>query len=126
MLLRLMIITFMLSLISCASTVPKALDRLQVGMDKDDVLRLAGNPKRTFRSQGQDHWIYTYYIDDQEWRRDVVFESQRVIRVTRATPTAKEKRGLEDAETMEEFESKARSRQKASDFQYIDGGPAED
>lgn len=101
-----------LVLAGCSSTpVQKSLDQIGPGMDKDQVLEKAGNPKRTYREEMQDHWIYVYFTDQKEWHREVVFESGKVVKVT--SPTGKEQweKDLDKANTMEEFEQKAREHQ---------------
>lgn len=116
------VILFLLTLCGCATSVPRALDDVRPGMDKDRVLETAGNPKRTFREAMQDKWIYTYFEKDQEWRRVVVFEEGKVLRVTR--PVGKEDwvKDLERSSSMEEYEHKARALQKrAENFKSIDG-----
>lgn len=73
-----------LLLSACASvSVEDSLEKLKVGMDKDEVLRSAGNPKRTFREKGQDNWIYVYFRGDTEMNRIVRFEDGKVARVDR-------------------------------------------
>lgn len=113
-----------LLLAGCATNVPRALDAVRPGMDKDKVLESAGNPKRTFREASQDHWIYTYFQNDREWRRDITFEDGKVLRITR--PLAKEDwvKELEKSNSMEEFEHKTHEHQKkAGQFKSIDGQP---
>lgn len=44
--------------IACASNQPQSLRKVSVGMDKSDVLDLAGNPTRKARVLGQDRWTY--------------------------------------------------------------------
>ena len=53
-------------------------------MDKAAVLETVGNPKRTYRDRGEDHWIYVYFDGERELSREVVFEGGKVERVTRA------------------------------------------
>lgn len=73
-----------LLLSACATmSVEESLDKLKVGMDKDEVLRSAGNPRRTFREKGQDNWIYVYFHGDTELNRIVVFEDGKVAKVNR-------------------------------------------
>lgn len=115
-------IVLLLTLSGCASTVPRALDDVRPGMDKDRVLETAGNPKRTFREAMQDHWIYTYFEKDQEWRRIVIFEDGKVVKITRAVGKDDWVKDLERSTSMEEFEHKARAFQKrAQNFKSIDG-----
>jgi outer membrane protein assembly factor BamE (lipoprotein component of BamABCDE complex) len=111
-----------LLLTGCAGSLPRALDGVKVGMDKDQVLETAGDPKRTYREAMQDHWIYVYFEHDREWRRDVVFEEGKVAKITR--PLGKEEwvKDLEKTKSMEEYEQKAREHQKKSEkFKSIDG-----
>lgn len=42
----------------CSTPQSKALKEIQVGMDKADVLEIAGNPSRITRHLGQDRWSY--------------------------------------------------------------------
>lgn len=72
-------------LTACASmSVEKSLESVAAGMDKAQVLERAGNPKRTFRENSQDHWIYIFFRGDQEFNRIVVFDEGKVVRVTKA------------------------------------------
>ncbi len=115
-------------LIAGCTTFSQSMDRIRAGMDKDEVLSRLGSPKRTFRENGLDNWIYLYFQGDQEFRRDVVFESGKVIRVTRATLSRKSSfhLELENSNSVEEFEAAVRAQQKKSEgFKYIDGGPNE-
>jgi len=78
----------MLLLAACSSLpVQTALERVQVGMSKPEVLEVAGSPKRTYREHSQDHWIYVYFENDREIHRVVVFEAGKVAKVHR--PRAK-------------------------------------
>ena len=79
MLMKLLIPIFIGALSSCATaTVERDLTKVKPGMDKDAVLALVGNPKRTFRAQSKDHWIYAYYRADRQFAQTVTFESGRV------------------------------------------------
>ena len=80
----LILVTF---IVGCASTGANILEGIREGMDKDEVLRSAGNPRRTYRTSGQDHWIYTFYQGDQEFSRTVDFEEGKVTKIGR--PVAK-------------------------------------
>lgn len=124
---RLWVICATIALAGC-TTFSQTMDRIKPGMDKDEVLSRLGNPKRTFRENGLDNWIYMYFQDDLEYRRDVVFENGKVIRVTRGTLARKSSfhLELENSNTPEEYEAAVRAQQKRSNgFKYIDGGPNE-
>jgi hypothetical protein len=62
--------------------VDEGLSRVKTGMDKDSVLNLAGNPKRTYRADSKDHWIYTYFRSEREYVQSVTFENGRVTGIT--------------------------------------------
>lgn len=44
--------------VACTTPQSKALKEIHVGMDKADVLEIAGNPARISRHLGQDRWTY--------------------------------------------------------------------
>lgn len=102
------------------TTLQDSLKQVRAGMDKGEVLQILGNPKFTFRENSQDHWAYFYEQGGQEWRRDVVFENGRVIRVTKPLTKEKWQKELEGSNNIEEFEAIARERaRKSSKFQDI-------
>lgn len=109
---NLFIANLILATIGCTTNMAKSLDQIKPGMDRDDVLEIAGGPKRTFREVGQDHWIYVYYVNNQPWLRDVVFSDGRVDRVTAPQSKDTSLKDLESAKTFEEYEQKVRARQK--------------
>jgi outer membrane protein assembly factor BamE (lipoprotein component of BamABCDE complex) len=113
-----------LTAVGCTS-ISQSLQQIRAGMDKGEVLQIAGDPKFTFRENSQDHWAYFYETNGQEWRRDIVFENGKVIRVTKPTSGKnKTQREIENSQNMEEFEAIAREQQRRSDnFKYIDGLP---
>ena len=113
-----------LVLLSCASNPPHDLEQVHMGMDKDKVLEVAGNPKFTFRDNMQDHWVYTYFSKNQEWRREVVFDEGVVTRLTQPLGKNDWVKDLEKSANMEEYEKKARDHQKkAGQFKSADGQP---
>lgn len=63
---------------ACATPVHKRLEKLQPGMDKTQVLDLAGTPKRTARQDNGDLWTFEYYIGNQHFERDVHFNEGHV------------------------------------------------
>ncbi len=81
---RVGIFLFALLIVGCATSGTSVVDRLREGMDKDEVLREAGDPKRTYRSNGQDHWIYVHYKKSEEYTRTVSFEDGKIVKIGRA------------------------------------------
>jgi outer membrane protein assembly factor BamE (lipoprotein component of BamABCDE complex) len=120
---RLWILGVIVAVIGC-STISESMQHVRTGMDKAEVLNILGDPKFTYRENSQDHWAYFYNANNQEWRRDIVFENGKVIRVTKPTSGKNKSQKLESSENMEEFESIAREQQKPrGEFKYIDGQP---
>jgi outer membrane protein assembly factor BamE (lipoprotein component of BamABCDE complex) len=82
---RILLTALLLSMLTaCASSPYAGSEDLREGMDKDEVLNTAGNPKRTFRSNGQDHWIYVFFKGNEELSRQVSFEDGKVVKIGRA------------------------------------------
>lgn len=96
----------------CSTSPAKALDGLRPGMDKAMVLDKVGSPSRTFRENGQDHWVYVYWRNDREWLRDVIFEDGRVAKVTRGVAKDPNMKELQNTNSLEEYEKKVREMQK--------------
>ena len=107
--------------LGCATSIPEGLNQVRTGMDKDEVLRKIGNPKRTFRLEGRDHWTYIYFSNNDEWRRDVIFENGKVVKVTRPVNKANWMKEIEGASTFEEYEQLARAHQlRSSRFKTLE------
>ena len=86
LLLRIGIMLMVLVSAACASNQKNAADLLRVGMDKAAALDKAGNPKRTYRTNSQDHWIYIHFRGNQEFSRTVTFEDSKIVKIGPAIP----------------------------------------
>lgn len=62
-----------LFLSGCAYSQKKQFDKVQVGMEKNDVLELMDSPQRTQRWHGMDRWTYIFYENDQRQEKEVHF-----------------------------------------------------
>lgn len=74
------IILFLL-LNSCATNMSQQFARIQVGMEKDQVLALMDSPQRTQRWKGQDHWTYIFYDKDIRQEKEVHFDLGKAVYV---------------------------------------------
>lgn len=83
---RIACIFTLLMLTACATPLAQKLERIRPGMDKAEVLEAAGDPKRTFRTNSQDHWIYVFFRGNREMLRTVIFEGGKVLKILPATP----------------------------------------
>jgi outer membrane protein assembly factor BamE (lipoprotein component of BamABCDE complex) len=102
-----------LILVSCSSKpFPEGLNDARVGMDKDAVLNLGGNPTRTYHEKGQDHWIYDYFNEGQRFGRHIVFKDGFVVTIGPAFAKKASSDGVsEEAETPEQLEKELRQTQ---------------
>ncbi|MGE0763592.1 MAG: outer membrane protein assembly factor BamE [Bdellovibrionales bacterium] len=75
---------------ACASPAHQNLEKLQTGMDKTQVLDLAGNPKRTVRQNDGDLWTFVYYIGDRHYEKDVRFTNGHVAAISPAREVSAE------------------------------------
>ena len=99
------------------------LDRIHVGMDKGQVLELVGNPKRTFHSEGRDHWTYQFYEYEREMLTQIDFRDGHVVKVGQPSLRRGFVNTLENAESMEDYERAVKDHQKkSSGFQDVPGG----
>ena len=112
---KLVIFGLILILVGCATPTHRNLEKVQLGMDKTQVLDLAGNPKRTVRRDDGDLWTFVYYVGNQHYERDVRFSEGHVavISVAREVnpPAAQGEAVLNDYENLvQEAESKRASK----------------
>lgn len=100
-------LAFVLGLAGCASTPEESLSLIQVGMDKDDVLKSSGSPWITRRINSEDLWVYRFYKQNQEYRKELRFKEGRVVAVGPHLPHPNPNVELENAEDLESFKKAA-------------------
>ncbi len=96
---------------ACASA-SLTTSHVREGMDKDQVLELAGSPKRTYRTNSQDHWIYVSFKNNDEYTQDLTFEEGKLVRVGRPMNKLNWDKELEKM-------------RHEDGFKTIDGGPSD-
>ena len=105
-----LLISLLLS--GCATPLHRRLEKLQTGMDKAQVLDLAGTPKRTLRQDNGDLWTFEYYIGNQHYERDVHFNQGHVALIFAAReinpPARPEDAVLHDYERLVKESKKSR------------------
>ncbi len=99
--------------VGCASGQKHNLDALSVGMDKDDVLRLSGNPWITRRVNNQDLWIYRFYKNEQQYRKKLHFKQGRLVAISPTQPHPAPEDQLIEADSIDEYK-KAANKQNQS------------
>jgi outer membrane protein assembly factor BamE len=68
--------TFMF--IACVSP-QKRFNKIQLGMEKDQVLDLMESPQRVERVHDTDRWTYIYYDHDQRVEKEVQFSDGKAV-----------------------------------------------
>lgn len=67
---------------ACQMSPVRQFSKLQVGMEKDQVLAVMGSPQKTLRRAGQDRWSYVFYDEDnKKVQKEVRFENGFAIHV---------------------------------------------
>ena len=102
------LIGFIFNLSGCATPLPRALDKVEMGMAKDEVLEIAGNPRRTRRWKGKDEWTYVYYVDNQEKHTEIHFDQGKVVFKGDRDKAVNLKEQVEKSRTLEEYEYRAK------------------
>lgn len=74
-------------LASCATTTQRAMEKIEVGMDKAQVLSIAGDPETTERNDGSDEWTYAYYISKSKEFTKVFFKYGKVTKIEDYDPS---------------------------------------
>lgn len=69
-------------LLSCASPSHRAVERINIGMEKSDVLDILGSPTRTERARNGDRWTYESYTKENKYSFNVYFHDGRVSHIT--------------------------------------------
>lgn len=68
-----LLLLFPLWVVGCATNMKDQFGRVQVGMEKNDVLDLVSSPQRTQRWKGMDRWTYIFYDDNHRLEKEVLF-----------------------------------------------------
>lgn len=117
------LITLLLSsliLIACTINQKKRFDRVQIGMDKDEVLSLMASPQITQRWHGMDRWTYIIYEDDVRLDKEVHFTEGKATYVGDAykPPLSAEQRDQKNEESNAEVEKLAKTQKEENRKSY--------
>lgn len=113
-------------LVGCASTPEESLSLIQVGMDKDDVLKKSGSPWITRRINSEDLWVYRFYKQNQEYRKELRFKDGRVVAVEPHLPYPNPNVELENAEDLESFKKAAEKKNNQYNKGFKELTPSDD
>ena len=72
-------------IIQCATSPQRQVQKVQKGMNKEQVLELLSDPRQKYRHHSQDHWVYHFYESDYKSLFEVIFENGIVVSAA-ATP----------------------------------------
>jgi outer membrane protein assembly factor BamE len=91
-------------LVGCATDQKDQFEKVQVGMEKNDVLGLLDSPQRTQRWHGKDRWTYIFYDDNNRIEKEVHFlegKAQYVGDVYKPEVSAEEQDRINEASNRE-------------------------
>jgi outer membrane protein assembly factor BamE len=75
----LVILPFLILGLTACVNPQKRFNKIQVGMEKDQVLDIMESPQYTERVHDTDRWTYIYYSDDQRMEKEVQFSDGKAI-----------------------------------------------
>lgn len=120
------VIGIFVALVGCATPAHKALNSLEIGMDKDDALQIMGSPWISRRVQGKDYWVYRAYKDDQQYRREITFEQGKIISMSPLRPYPDPTEDIKNSSNIDEFEKAAKAKSQAYKKGFKDVSPDDD
>ena len=71
----------MVFLISCATSLSQRFDKINLGMDKTELLDRLGSPNYSEFKNGQNEWVYIYYVDNQAYAKRLIIENQMLTKI---------------------------------------------
>lgn len=75
----LVILPFLILVLTACVNPQKRFNKIQIGMEKDQVLNIMESPQYTERAHDTDRWTYIYYFDDQRVEKEVQFSDGKAI-----------------------------------------------
>ena len=104
--LRLLLFGISLLLMTACQTSPlRDFDKVQLGMDKDTVLKYMGTPKASVRLHDKDRWLYRFYDSGIRFDKEIHFLDGIVCYSGEPWQPAPEKRAVEVDKKNEEIEA---------------------
>lgn len=91
---KILLIVTLFSLLSCATSRESQLKKVRVGMSKDKVLDLVGDPSRSSRITGADRWSYDYWVGESKKTLNIHFVEGAVTSITDDNQAAPTKEGF--------------------------------
>ena len=101
-----------LNLSGCGTVASKDLSNIKMGMTKAEVIDATGGPNRKFREEGKDHWVYQMSHDQKDWSQVISFANGKVVKIGKPFTKDQAAQELEDTNSLEEYEAKAKALQK--------------
>lgn len=101
----------MLLLTGCTISQKKQFEKVEVGMEKDQVLGLLDSPQRTQRWHGLDRWTYIFYDENHRLEKEVHFNEGKASYVgdTYAPPISANDQDKTNETTNQELETLAQT-----------------
>lgn len=62
-------------MLSCTINQKRRFEKVQVGMEKNEILELMSSPQRRDRWRGLDRWTYIFYENDEKFEKEIHFSN---------------------------------------------------
>ncbi|MEO0336405.1 MAG: hypothetical protein AAF202_08420, partial [Pseudomonadota bacterium] len=77
-------------------------------------------------ANSRDTWVYRYYVGDQEYHRQLIFEEGKVVSIGPSQMYPDETERLQKADSMAEFEKAAKQKQSGYEKGFKDVESSDD
>lgn len=110
------------ALLACTTNMREQFQRVQVGMEKDEVLALMDSPQRTQRWHGMDRWTYIFYDENHRQEKEVHFSQGRANYVgdTYKPEISAEERDARNEASNKQLEDLYETRRQEARKTYLD------
>lgn len=108
-----------LGLLACSTPMHRAMQEVEMGMSKSEVIEKLGSPNRTDRDDGTDKWFYSYDTDGHRRTSEIHFKDSRVVHMGRS-PQGSADDDVQDADTYQEYKDNIKKNRKEKSKNFED------
>ena len=102
-------------LFACSTPMSQLIQDIQLGMSKSEVIEKLGNPRRTYRYQGINRWVYQVNHKNVS---EIHFKRSKVIYVGPNTENPVDQR-VQDSENYEEYKDIIKKSRRSKNFEDL-------
>ena len=94
-------------------------NKIELGMDKTDVLDEVGSPNRSLRHDQQDVWLYNFQTDNSAEQREISFKNEFVSYVGEPRPRNEPPKVKSEEEAAAVLDKEIKKPKKNSEFRDV-------